>query len=61
MVNPDLAAGPLDRDEVPIIPVIIALGGLIPLPQLVEFQVTDDDIGAVLDDESGMLDLGAVG
>ena len=58
MIHPDVAHGAAvaQRDEVPVVSVVLSLGGLIPFPVLVEFQVADDDVAAALNIELAVAD-----
>ena len=63
VVHPEVAhrAAVADRDEIPVIPVILSLGRFVPFKILVELQVADDDIVATFDVEVAMFDGRAVG
>jgi len=63
VVDPDVGrdAAVAEDHEVPVIAVVVALGGLVPLPHLVEFEIADDDVGGALDVEGDVFDRRAIG
>ncbi len=63
VIHPDAggdSAAVTNRDEVPVVRVVGAARAFVPLPQLVEAQVAQDEVRAVLDVELGMADGRAV-
>src|SRR5215468_6860783 len=54
VVDPDVVAGHVHRDEVPALLIILALRGLVPLPQFVELQVANDHVVGALHVEGRM-------
>ena len=63
MVDPDAgghAAAVTDGDEVPVVGVVVASRRLVPLPQFVELEIAQDEIGAALDVEFRVADRRAV-
>ena len=62
VVDPDVRArtGVAKGDEVPVFAVVVALRRLIPLPQLVEFQIANHDVEASFHIPMAMADARAV-
>ena len=58
MVHPDVAhrAAITQGREIPIIAVVLSLGGLVPFPEVVELKIADDDIAVVFDVQFGVPD-----
>ena len=63
VIHPEVAhrAAIADRDEIPIVPVVLSLGVFVPFKVLVEFQIANDDVVAAFDIEVAMFDGRAVG
>jgi len=53
MIDPDVARrGTITNgNEVPIVLVVVALAGIIPLPHFIELEIANDDVRSVLDVE----------